>query len=232
MDLGTLCTLPNLFFVRTGYAARSLRKLLTICESQARAGGQFRIDTKDLKFVEYMTSLADVFSKVHAANNSQVARAFSMVLSQMRAQALKPSGMPPGVGISELGISDDPPSARSQTNTKTRTRQLSMPQVLPSQLRTGEGGSGPVYLTNDLPYYATSQPQNMPLPQQDFDPSINFGSQPQTASWFQGEVGDSYMTGLDVLQWFGQDFMFDGVSTFGYDDTTYPAGNTQGWQQQ
>jgi hypothetical protein len=233
MDLGTLCVLPNLYFVRTGYAARALRKLLTICETQARAGAQFRIDAKDLKFVEYMTSLVDTFKKVHAANNSQVARAFSMVLSQMRAQAMKEPSVTEGVGVSE-----DPADDIVQSSRRPRINSQPTPQPTPqptshplsSNILPRET-SLPIYPANPMPFYASNNPPNLQTHQQGFDNPTNFDSPINVPVWYPSETSDSYMTGIDVLQWFGQDFMFDGVSTFGYEDTNYPPG-TGGWQQQ
>lgn len=222
MELSTLCVLPNLYFVRTGYAARALRKLLTICETQARAGAQFRIDAKDLKFVEYMTSLVDTFKKVHAANNSQVARAFSVVLGQMRAQAMKEPSVPPGVGLSE-----DPANESTQRTTKPRTNSQPLPQLLPSNILPQDHGPL-VYPTNHIPFLPSSNTTNIQTHQQGFDNPSNFDSPINVPIWYPNETNDSYMTGIE--QWFGQDFMFDGVSTFGYEDINYPLG-TGGWQQ-
>lgn len=225
MDLGTLCVVPNLYFVRTGYAARALRKLLTICETQARAGAQFRIDAKDLKFVEYMTSLVDTFKKVHAANNSQVARAFSGVLSQMRAQAMKEPSIPTGVGVSE-----DPVNDNIQRTRRPRMNSQPTSQPLSSNILTRDP-SLPIYPANPIPFYASGNPPNIQTQLQGFDNPNNFDSPSNVPIWYQSETNDSYMTGIDVSQWFGQDFMFDGVSTFGYEDANYPPG-TGGWQQQ
>lgn len=222
MDLSTLCVLPNLFFVRTGYAARALRKLLTICETQARAGAQFRIDAKDLKFVEYMTSLVDTFKKVHAANNSQVARAFSVVLGQMRAQAMKEPSVPAGIGLSE-----DQANEAIQRTTKPRMNSQPMPQPLSSNILPRDHAL-PVYPANQMPFLPSSSTTNTQTHQPVFDNPNNFDSPINVPIWYPNEANDSYMTGIE--QWFGQDFMFDGVSTFGYEDVNYPLG-AGGWQQ-
>lgn len=226
MDLSTLCVLPNLYFVRTGYAARALRKLLTICETQARAGAQFQIDSKDLRFVEYMTSLIDAFKRVHAANNSQVARAFSVVLSQMKAQAMKEPNIAAGVGPPEDLINDTHQRTRRPRIDSQPTSQPPTTNILSSD------SSLPLYPTNPMPFYP---PNNLPNIQtqhpQRLDNPISFDSPVNMPIWYPSEANDSYMSGIDVSQWYGQDFMFDGVSTFGYDHANYAPG-TGGWQQQ
>lgn len=224
MDLTMLCVLPNLYFVRTGYAARALRKLLTICETQARAGAQFQIDAKDLKFVEYMTSLVDTFKRVHAANNSQVARAFSVVLSQMKAQAMKEPGIAAGVGPSEDLIKDTEQRATRPRMNSQPAPQPQLPNILPQNPSLSFTTPMPYFAPNNLPNIQTQHHQGLDNP-------INFESPVNVPIWYPNEANDSYMSGIDVLQWYGQDFMFDGVSTFGYDYANYPPA-TGGWQQQ
>jgi hypothetical protein len=221
MDVATVCTLPNFFFVRTGYAARALRKLLSICESQVAATGQPHIDMNDLKFDEYMNSLIELFAKVYAQNNSHVVRAFCCVLTQIKTQGLKSlrgycfrDGL--HGGPDSLEPDNDPPSApglltarlSGSTEYLSRTRaQLG----LPDSHALDESASG---LPASLPVV---QPSSFDA--QTNDPAI----QSDLSLWLQVDSSESAMSGTDMLQWFEQDFAFDDLDMLGLDGI-----NTQG----
>lgn len=218
MGLAMLCTLPNLFFVRTGYAARSLRKLLIICENQAQAGTQFQIDKKDLRFEEYMMSLSETFSRVHAANNSQVARAFSMVLLQMRMQASTANSMPNRRGVIE-GMSSGQPSRDSRNFMTNHVAALvSTGQPVAPKINLGEPLVPSVSTMNPVDFQTTGMQPGLAMDQPSLDPNTMFPGYPETATWPPQEGPDAFTSGVDVLQWYGQDFMFDDTSTFGYEN--------------
>ncbi|KIX04484.1 uncharacterized protein Z518_05354 [Rhinocladiella mackenziei CBS 650.93] len=227
MEFATLCTLPNLFFVRTGYAARALRKLLSICETQTLVKGQIPIDIKDLKFEDYMDSLIALLSKIHEANHSQVARAFGMVLKQIRAQDTDPSTIVCG---------------HPQQNPDVDTRQ---PESLaaPPLLATGQSHPPPTHgeqiymppsdlnsFSIDLTSNASSSRQ-----QQHLDAPLAPNLQSTVPPFLQHDMSDSLMSDIDILQWFEQDFQFDDLEMYQQNDDlgsrTRSAPDVGGWQQ-
>lgn len=220
MDISTLATLPNLILVRTGYAARALRKLLSICENQAALTGQFQINVKDLKFEEYMTSLIHLFARIHEETNAHVARAFCLVITQIKQhglKSLKPSmftdctaklpqidAQLENEGFHGLGFG---PTSMGQPGVATTASATSGKQM-PSM--------------TEVSYGIASAPAQMPREQQNsnwFDSTMAGGS---ALLWQQAAPFDAGMTG-DDLQWFEQDFPFDDLEMYGVEDTSYPS---------
>lgn len=226
MSLPTLCILPNLFYVRTGYAARTLRKLLNICESQAEVAGQSNISIADLRFEEYMDLLIHLFAKVHAENSSHIVRAFCMVLTQIKAQGLKLSK--PGTFFDctkDTTSKIDPGSTASSSSTPLLTRQSDAP---PNELSMSDM-QHPGFIS-DLPLFQPSgQPSNPSPGQQLVGIPVEMAFQPDLPVWLQNEPNDFAMTGNDFFQWFQQDFTFDDLEQFDRDDLTFPA-NGGGYQ--
>lgn len=210
MDLVAICTLPNLFFVRTGYAARALRKLLNICANQVHLAEKLRFNIRDLKFDEYLDSIVDLLAKVHTQTNSQVARAFCMVLKQIKTQ---------GLGSLKLHCGAQGADDSSYINMGGDTGSL------PAAMLTDTSNSSANAQAN-----TTIQETHQPSVYNTFDETITVSNQQQTMNpplnaLFQAdgslgpaaEAGDSFMTGFDMLQWFGQDFGFDETGMYADD---------------
>lgn len=214
IELPVACYLPNLFFVRTGYAARGLRKLLNICDSQAEFEGKPHINVQDLKFEEYLTSIIDLFAKVHAENGSTVAGAFALVLKQIKTQGLESSKL-----LSSASRLDKTASTDSEFEPKSITTMSSTELIesfnhpclqlgiIPTPSETANTDLGPKAI--ESVEATAAQPDQ-----------VDAFSQPRllgdVAQWQQNESGDAFMTGLDVLQWFEQDFALH-TAPFEYD---------------
>ncbi|EXJ87163.1 hypothetical protein A1O3_04122 [Capronia epimyces CBS 606.96] len=186
MDLATVCALPNMFFVRTGYAAWALRKLSTICESQAQANGQFSLDTKDLKFEEYLSSFIELLAKVHAETGSQVVRAFYIVMTQIKAHA----------AAGKAGVNEFPPRCPER----------------PASSHLKPVDSASQQLDPTIPVDA--EPVILP-PQSQLDGRTPYFLQQGMPSWAQGGFDDSVMSSLEALQWLDQDFVFEDNPMYG-----------------
>ncbi|KAJ4536258.1 hypothetical protein HRR78_008512 [Exophiala dermatitidis] len=203
MNLTTLCALPNMFFVRTGYAAWALRKLLNVCESQPFAEGQFTINTEDLKFEEYLSALIETLARVCEQNNSHVVRAFYVVMTQIKAQASKSSDATNRADIStrdvqqilQTGCVDGSQSGSAPTKVSDSASQRSCPAE-----NTNFRAS------NNEPIIS---PQQLQL-----DAYLQSDQQLGVPSLVQANMDDSAMTGIEALQWFDQDFAFDDLQPY------------------
>ncbi|KIY02312.1 uncharacterized protein Z520_02450 [Fonsecaea multimorphosa CBS 102226] len=209
-DLASICTLPNIFFVRTGYAARALRKLLNICDSQAEFEGRSHIDVQDLKFEEYLTAIIDVLRRVHAQTNSIVARAFCLVLSQIKTQGLNSSRL-----LSVLKQADNAAAIRSAVGP---TPVPSMPSIERFDcLHSDESQQS--HETEPLAYgfggLTSVPPTRAQLPQE--QTLLDAQTQAKSAQWLENDTDDAFMSGIDVLQWFEQDLAFDDPAAYDYD---------------
>ncbi|KAL2428719.1 hypothetical protein ABEF95_005350 [Exophiala dermatitidis] len=203
MDLTTLCVLPNMFFVRTGYAAWALRKLLNVCESQPLAEGQFTISTEDLKFEEYLSALIETLARVSEQNNSHVVRAFYVVMTQIKAQASKTSNAPDGVDISTREVQQVLQTGcvnGSQPSTAPTKSSGSVSQRLRPAETTNFGAP------NTEPIISSQQLQ--------LDAYLQSDQQLGAPSLAQANMDDSAMTGIEALQWFDQDFAFDDLQPY------------------
>lgn len=222
MDVATACTLPNLFFVRTGYAARALRKLLNICDSQAEFEGRSHINVEDLKFEEYLEAIIALLGKVHAENSSTVARAFGLVLTQIKTQALTSSKLlsmtKRANGTEKVDPKFDPNSDFSigvkepYDHPCLQLGKISEPSMVDMPDTTSYGPPG------SLP----DQPAS-------FDGSLLQQPQSDLNQWQQIDANDAFMSGIDVLQWFEQDFALN-ADNFEYDGMSLQPAPTQ-WQQ-
>ncbi|KAK6386776.1 hypothetical protein LTS17_000038 [Exophiala oligosperma] len=222
MDISTLATLPNFFLVRTGYAARALRKLLSICENQAALTGQFQINVKDLKFEEYMTSLIHLLARIHEETNAHVARAFCLVITQIKQHGLK--SLKPSIftdctaklpqidaqlekeGFQGSGFGPSTTGPPKVATTASAISGKQMPSI------------------SEVSYGAVSAPPQMPLELQSsswLDSTATGGSLPL---WQAGSF-DAGMTG-DDLQWFEQDFPFDDIEMYPIEDPNYAVENS------
>ena len=231
LPVATACMVPNLFFVRTGYAARALRKLLNICDSQAEFEGKAHIDVRDLRFEEYLTKLISLLAKVHSENNATIPRAFGLVLMQIKSQAMQSSKLlqsirPPEESGDTKKKEEDPEATFSLEPEDLNDPRCPLPTVTKRILSTTATPStnpsntpfppappkGLTSNTSPLPPRAlpeTYLPFALPLdPQLQMDPS----------QWHRADdQDDAFMTGIDVLQWFEQDFALDAAGLVEYD---------------
>ena len=219
LDVATACTLPNLFFVRTGYAARALRKLLNICDSQAEFEGRSHIDVKDLKFEEYLNAIIALLSRIHAESSSTVARAFGMVLTQILTQALESSKLLSSIKRVDksngVDANFDPDSdflIGSKEPFNHPCLQLGrIPDPQPS-----DAHADTIYGDPD-----TLGSQNVAVEAPPHQPGFD------ATQWQSNDSNDAFMSGIDVLQWFEQDFALN-AGTFEYDGMSLPPAH---WQQ-
>ncbi|KIW19322.1 hypothetical protein PV08_03616 [Exophiala spinifera] len=216
MDISTLVTLPNFFLVRTGYAARALRKLLNICEHQGAVTGQFPINSKDLKFEEYMTSIIRLLARIHEETNSQVARAFYLVITQIKQHGIKshhfslfancPAMLP------RIDTELDKEGFRDSGIALNSTGRLGVATTV------GAASGEQLHSVSQASYAIPDAPAQIPLEQQNpswFDSSAAAGSLP---SWQEAGTFDA---GMSYLQWFEQDFPFDDLEMYGMEDMSY-----------
>ncbi|KIW87089.1 uncharacterized protein Z519_12386 [Cladophialophora bantiana CBS 173.52] len=220
MGLPSLCNLPNIFFVRTGYAARALRKLLNICDSQAEFEGRSQIDVRDLKFEEYLTSIIDLLRRVHTQNNSVVARAFCLVLSQIKAQGLNSSRL-----LSAMKQADNTATTGSRVSPSSASSMPSNERFDLPCLRTDERQQP--HQTEFLDYSSVNPTGAPPAQSSHSQTSLEPHTQTKDAQWLQNDTDDAFMSGIDVLQWFEQDLAFDDPGAFDYDGRF----TTGHWQQ-
>jgi len=89
MDIAESRSLPNLFFVRTGYAAKALKKMTEIWEDQTRLGGHAY--PLDLKFDYYMDALIERLSRVGHENKRVIANSFMLLLKSIRTEGYNQS---------------------------------------------------------------------------------------------------------------------------------------------
>ena len=82
LDIDTLRCLPNLFFVRIGYAAVVLDSLSDIFESNA--WGNSRSHAIDIKFDYYMNHAIEIFTEVGMDGRSNIAASFAAVLMKIK----------------------------------------------------------------------------------------------------------------------------------------------------
>ena len=222
MDVATACQLPNLFFVRTGYAARALRKLLNICDSQAEYEGHPHINVEDLKFEEYLDAIIALLGKVHTENNSTIARAFGLVLTQIKTQASTSSKLLSLTKRANESQSVDPKfdptsdfsigSKESYEHPCLQLGKVSEPSLLGIPDTASYGSPGV-------------------LPEQPVSFSGPLLQQPHSDlnQWQQNAADDTFMSGIDVLQWFEQDFALN-AGTFDYDGMSLQPAPAH-WQQ-
>ncbi|EXJ62053.1 hypothetical protein A1O7_02486 [Cladophialophora yegresii CBS 114405] len=208
-DIATASTLPNLFFVRTGYAARALRKLLNICDSQAEYEGRSHIDVRDLKFEEYLNSIIALLAKVHSENNSTVARAFGLVLAQIKAQALESSKLLSAVRLPGDSSGIDPKLDPDSTFSIGTKGPCDDPCY---QLLGSAAVSRPDFATG-TPFAA---PPTLPIQPPPVAGPLHPQAQVHPTPWQENDADDEFMTGIDVLQWFEQDFALTS-GAFDYD---------------
>jgi hypothetical protein len=212
MDIDSVCALPNLFFVRTGYAARALLKLLNICDSQTEYEGRSHVNVQDLKFEHYMDTMIELLTEVQSRCSTHVAKAFWGVFTQIRNQ---------GVHSSKSLQILKPANATGQ----------------PTVVNGGSGSQGGGIVSGegfvDVPF--TTPPQQLGATvsnsfirqQQAMPPFVsNDTSQAlprlDSAQWQLGSMEDTYMSGsLDMIQWFEQDFALD-TGVFQADDFNLP----------
>jgi len=210
MGLASICTLPNIFFVRTGYAARALRKLLNICDSQAEFEGRSHIDVRDLKFEEYLTAIIDVLKRVHAQNNSVVARAFCLMLSHVRTQGLNSSRL-----LSAMKQTEKAETTRSRVSPTPVSSLPSNGRLDPPCLRSDESQQS--HPTESLAYdfgdMTSGPPAQLPHDRTHLDAQ----TQTKNAQWLENDTDDAFMSGIDVLQWFEQDLAFDDPAAYDFD---------------
>lgn len=221
MDLATICALPNFFFVRTGYAGRALRKLLTMCEIQASSSGNFFISIEDLKFEEYITAIVHLFLKVHEENNSPVSRAFCLLFSQLKLQ-----------GSKSLSALCPPVSGRDEHQDLSSTIKATLAAssgVAPSTKEPGSTNlpslmtAAPVDLTSHVVGVHQNQPvgqESLILDQQAM-PATNPGFQLDLPSWLQTDSKNTTMSDVDVLGFFDQGFGFDDLEMYNFDDISF-----------
>jgi hypothetical protein len=209
MDLAMACALPNLFFVRTGYAARALRKLLNICDSQAEYEGRSHMDVRDLKFEEYLNSIITLLGRVHSENNSTVARAFGLVLAQIKAQALESSKLLSTIKLPDDGSSINPKFDPNSNFSIGSRGPYDHPCL---QLGKIEAVSQPDYQSG-APFVA---PLTVPGQAPPVIGPLHPQAQIDMSQWPQNDASDAFMTGIDVLQWFEQDIALSS-GIFDYD---------------
>jgi hypothetical protein len=222
-DFAITCTLPNLFFVRTGYAARALRKLLNICDSQAEFEGRSHIDIQDLKFEEYLNSIIALLAAVHAENSATIPRAFYLVLTQIKTQARESSKL-----LSTIKPADDSVENNKMGDLPSTMSMRSEPYDHPCLL---------LEKTHDLTHGNTVGTEisdlSGPLPVQPspLDGPLHPQAYKDASQWQHNDQDDEFMTGIDVLQWFEQDFALN-AAVF---DETYDGMRLQPapahWQQ-
>jgi hypothetical protein len=222
MDLDTACTVPNLFFVRTGYAARALRKLLNICDSQAEFEGSSHIDVRNLKFEEYLNSIIHLLVTVHSENNATIPRAFALVMTQIKTQAIESSKL-----LSTIRLPDDDKGSSKGDDQKSLFPNLSEPLHQDCH-HLLDKKSGLPWLDD-----ATKKPSTVPNDEPDQPPLFNAPLDPllqmDPSQWHRNGQDDAFMTGIDVLQWFEQDFALNS-GLIEYDGLNLPPGPTT-WQQ-
>ncbi|KAK5301830.1 hypothetical protein LTR14_000075 [Exophiala xenobiotica] len=231
MDLTALCTLPNFFLVRTGYAARALRKLLSICENQAALTGQFQINVQDLKFDEYMTSLIHLFARIHEENSQHVARAFCLVISQIKAHGLRSLKAP---DFTNACMDDIRESNEKFDKDSAALRGFATTSVGQPTLSIGNTARTDASMPPAPTFSAglTTEPWQMALGQPSFGAFDSAAPLPDLPLWLQVAANDSTMSGEDVLQWFEHDFAFDDLEMYGIGNMNYSAGTTdfqQSW---
>lgn len=213
MDLKTLCALPNMFFVRTGYAAWALRKLLRICRCQTHAKGQFSIGIEDLKFEQYLTPLIELLARVHAQNNSHVVRAFYIVMTQIKAQELKSSKDPHSEGFAAEIPKAMPRNDGFSVHHAPHRRPLSSSIDTPS---TSE--SQRLHPTGGVDHGALGPESAISFEQVQLDAPIQQAPQQDLPLWIPGDFDPSVMASIEALQWLDQDFAFEDVPMYGIDD--------------
>ncbi|OAG36470.1 hypothetical protein AYO21_09363 [Fonsecaea monophora] len=211
MDLAILCSLPNVFFVRTGYAARALRKLLSICDSQAEFEGRSHIDVRDLKFEEYLTAIVDVLRRVYAQNNSVVARAFCLVLSQIQTQGLNSSRLLAAMAQADPAASNKARAALTPASSMPPDERVGLPCIRAHESQQSHGTDSLVYDSSNL----NSVP---PAPLHHQQTPLGAQTQSQNTQMLENDMDDAFMGGIDVLQWFGQDLAFDDTAGYDYDN--------------
>jgi hypothetical protein len=219
IDIAEACTLPNLFFVRTGYAARALRKLLNICDSQAEFEGRSHIDIKDLKFEYYLDLIIALLGRVHSTSGSTTARAFGLVLLQIRTQARESSKLLSGL-----------PNPKNIDRAETYLD-------LAANIKNGtECGfvDGCVELERSKEYSESVAVSGKPNPlsggPSTESPSAqgpaDVGNYFNPGPWQVNDPNDAFMGGIDVLQWFEQDFALNS-GAFDYDAMSLQPPNGQ-----
>ncbi|KAI1608581.1 hypothetical protein EDD36DRAFT_103945 [Exophiala viscosa] len=225
MDLTTVCALPNFFFVRTGYAGRALRKLLSICETQTNSTGDFLIDIDDLKFDEYTAAIVQLFLKTHEENNSPVSRAFCLLFSQIKLQSSKTltthcfpmSGNDEHQDLSSTvtatlaagsGASSSAPRSANPVGTDLLSTRANMPIDMTSRTVGDQSISH----------------ESAALGQQTM-PTINPGQQLDFPLWLQTDANNAAMSDVDVLQYFDQGFGFDDLEMYNFDDINFLTGS-------
>ncbi|OQV00916.1 Fungal specific transcription factor domain-containing protein [Cladophialophora immunda] len=220
LRFASMCSLPNIFFVRTGYAARALRKLLNICDSQAEFEGRSHVDVRDLKFEEYLTAIIDVLRRVHAQNNSVVARAFCLVLSQIKTQGLNSSKL-----LSAMKRADEAATTRSRVSPTSASsmpsnERFDLPCLHSDESQQSQRTESLTYDSGDL---NSAPPPQLPHDQIPLDAQ----TQAKSAQWLENDTDDAFMSGIDVLQWFEQDLAFDDPAAYDYDSQL----TARYWQQ-
>ncbi|KIW34911.1 uncharacterized protein PV07_01653 [Cladophialophora immunda] len=220
IGFASMCSLPNIFFVRTGYAARALRKLLNICDSQAEFEGRSHVDVRDLKFEEYLTAIIDVLRRVHAQNNSVVARAFCLVLSQIKTQGLNSSKL-----LSAMKRADEAATTRSRVSPTSASsmpsnERFDLPCLHSDESQQSQRTESLTYDSGDL---NSAPPPQLPHDQIPLDAQ----TQAKSAQWLENDTDDAFMSGIDVLQWFEQDLAFDDPAAYDYDSQL----TARYWQQ-
>lgn len=169
-------------------------------------------------------SLSETFSRVHAANNSQVARAFSMVLLQMRMQASTANPMPNRRGVIEGMSSGQQSRDPSNFRTNHAAALVSTGQPLAPNINIGDPLVPSVSTMNPVDFQTTGMQPGLAMDQPSLDQHTMFPGYPETVAWPPQEGQDAFTNGVDVLQWYGQDFMFDDTSTFGYENPNHFGG--------
>lgn len=219
MDVATISTLPNLFIVRTGYAARALRKLLHLCESHAEMEGKLYIEIRDLKFEEYMNSIIDLLTKVHDETNSTISIGFCMVLKQLRAQGLKSSKFYSAAK-----------HAGSATQQNKQTTQTLFNETVVAEKSTFPG-TGQIPAPVQEPYQIGNTnlnsiclPDTFANQQQGLATNID-NSQ---LTWGQDDLNNSWAN-MEILHMVQQDLMYDEFGMYGDDGMNIQTGNAS-WQ--
>ncbi|OAP56273.1 hypothetical protein AYL99_09452 [Fonsecaea erecta] len=210
MSLVSICSLPNIFLVRTGYAARALRKLLNICDSQAEFEGRSHIDVRDLKFEEYLTAIIDVLRRVHALSNSVVARAFCLVISQIKTHGLNSSRL-----LSTIKQTDNTATSQSGVSptlvsSLPSDKRFDHPCVHADKNHQADRTESQAYDFGNLTSIPPTQPSQNQVP-------VDTQIQAESAQWLENDTDDAFMSGIDVLQWFEQNLAFDDPAAYAYD---------------
>jgi hypothetical protein len=212
MEIESICALPNLFFVRTGYAARALLKLLNICDSQMEYEGRSHVNVQDLKFEHYMDTMIELLIEVQSRCSTHVAKAFRGVFSQIRNQGIHSSKSLQALRLAK---------ATQQSFMAQGGSPSQKPDMVP-----GNSFSDTTFPTSSQQFVApimdsfTERQTIQPV-------AINDTSQPlprpEPLQWQASNMEDTYMTGgLDMIQWFEQDFALD-MGVFQAEDFNIPS---------